>query len=151
MRNLRLYFSSVFSVAALLLVAVPAAHAYNFFTPTSNMTGDRLNPLVVTLNNGKGLIISGYGGLGYLNTAEVYDTRTEGFTATGTMVSSHRYGGAVTLADGKVLAIGGVESGTYLTKAEIYDPRTRSWTAAGDMPEGRADVMPVLLSALPGP
>ena len=61
-----------------------------------------------------------------LNTAELYDPTTGGWTATGSMNTSRGFHTATLLPNGQVLVAGG-ESGsgrtfTLLTSAELYTP-----------------------------
>jgi hypothetical protein len=135
----------------------PDAHAESAWTATGSMATP-LNGPTVLLADGRvliagGLAESGIGprsdesGIG-LPSAELYDPRTESWTATGIMIG--RAGHTATLLpDGTVLVAGGQSSSGMavprLESAELYDPGTGSWTATGAMIEGRAGHTATLL------
>ena len=95
----------------------------------------RMQPLLVTLADGRVLVCGGDGGAP-LATAELFDPRTGTFSRTGSM-DRPRSGGmiATLLADGRVLVVGSVmEVGT---SAELYDPVIGTFTRTGPMTAAR--------------
>ena len=120
----------------------PDEHAESTWTATGSMTTP-LNGPTVLLADGRVLVVGGLGesGIG-LSSAELYDPRTESWTATGAMIEGRLLHTATLLPDGTVLVAGGQSSSGMavprLESAELYDPRTESWTATGPMNEGRA-------------
>ena len=82
----------------------------------------------------------------FLNSAEIYDQKTNTWTPTGSMNVARGEFATVVLNDGRVLAVGGVATdGTPITSAEIYDPRTGIWTKTVSMSTGRNDPAVVVL------
>lgn len=81
---------------------------------------------------------------------EIYDPRTDTWTAAASLRGARRDASATLLADGRVLVAGGVYNrpalsgsdyfeAVYLATAEIYDPQTNTWTAAASLPRPRYD------------
>ncbi|MGH8225564.1 MAG: kelch repeat-containing protein [Gammaproteobacteria bacterium] len=84
-----------------------------------------------------------------LQTAEVYEPSTQGFTTTiGEMVSPRASQTETPFPDGKVLIAGGdtLSDGYSPTvTAELFDPSSGSFTATGSMSVARSDAAAVLL------
>jgi len=105
----------------------------------------------VLLPGRKVLVAGGFGGpdfadLTVLNSAEIYDQKTNTWTPTGSMNVARGEFGTAVLNDGRVLAVGGVNFSGPLASAEIYDPRTGMWTLTkGSMGTGRNDLALVVL------
>jgi len=97
--------------------------------------GNRSGHIAVLLSNGKVLIAGGIGNPGYTNTAEIYDTVTDTFTATGNM-SANRYYPAATILpkNGKVLVASGFNGTNFEVTADLYDPVAGTFTLAGSTP-----------------
>jgi len=100
-------------------------------------------------DEGRKVLVAGGFGPNFvpLNSAEIYDQKTNTWTPTGSMNVARGEFATVVLNDGRVLAVGGVASdGTPIASAEIYDPRTGIWTlTTGSMKDGRNDLALVVL------
>ncbi|GEM_PF-1377437 len=75
-------------------------------------------------------------------TCEIYDPKTNRFTAVSPMATDRGLHSLVQLANGKVLAIGGVggpitSGGSARSSCELFDPRTGRWSAAASMASAR--------------
>ena len=83
------------------------------------------------LPGGRALVIGGFNGSGWHNTAEVFDPATDMFTPTLGPVLTPRAGAAVApLPGGRVLIAGGSTTGNaILQSAEVFDPTTGVFTA----------------------
>jgi len=129
-----------------------SAEIYDPSTDTWSTTGPMLEPrfedfAAVLLPGRKVLIAGGWAGptappFVPLQTAEIYDQKTNTWTGTGKMNVARGELAAVVLQDGRVLVVGGVAGdGTPLKSAEIYDLRTGIWTLTkGSMRDGRNDL-----------
>jgi len=71
------------------------------------MNNSRYAHTASVLEDGKVLVTGGYDGSIYLNTAELYDSSTETWTATGSMHDARSFHAASILTNGKVLVTGG--------------------------------------------
>lgn len=80
------------------------------------------------LKNGKILVAGGWGGPTVLNSTELYDPRTQTFSATGSMHDARSGFTATLLQDGRVLMVGGYDGQRFLYSAELYDPVTGTFT-----------------------
>lgn len=90
------------------------------------------------LKNGKVLLAGGMVREGhYLDTAELYDPRTESFSPTGKMKTKRVNPVAILLNDGKVLLTGGINDAGSIAGAEIYDPETGRFSPTGNMIKAR--------------
>jgi hypothetical protein len=105
------------------------------FTLTGSMNVARYYHTATLLNNGKVLVVGGYGGD---QTAELYDPSTGTFSTTGNMNVGRSTHTATLLNNGKVLVAGGGYGGSsYLASAELYDPSTGTFSTTGSMNVGR--------------
>ena len=104
----------------------------NGTSPTGPMVVGVTNSSVVTLADGRVLVISGADNTDdILSTTQIYDPTTGVFTTTGSLNVVH-LGPAVLLADGRVLTAGGGDNTADVTTSEIYDPATGLWTLTGN-------------------
>jgi len=98
-------------------------------------------------DEGRKVLVAGGFGPNFvpLNSAEIYDQKTNTWTPTGSMNVARGEFATVVLNDGRVLAVGGVAAAGPIASAEIYDPRTGIWTLTGSMSTGRNDLALVVL------
>jgi hypothetical protein len=94
------------------------------------------------LPDGRFLITGGYSTFQRktLDTAEIYDPKTERFTATTGALHHRRFGHASTaLPDGRILIVGGKVLATNddVLPAELFDPKTGEFTETGSLRSGR--------------
>jgi len=91
----------------------------------------------IPLPTGRLLLAGGLdtvGNLGRRPEAELYDPRTDRWTATQSMQYGRATFGATTLKDGRILVVGGTSSSTYppiQAPAELFDPVSNTWSDAG--------------------
>lgn len=109
------------------------------------MTAARVSHIGVSLSDGRVLIMGGgSGGLGDLNSVEIFDPTNDTFSAVGRMRSNHYL--ATRLADGRVLVTGGQTSeGEISGSAEIFDPVTNEFIPTGEMATPRVKHAAALL------
>jgi hypothetical protein len=104
------------------------------FSSAGTLNASRLGFFTATLlTDGRVLIAGGLGPgttrLPTLDTADLFDPLTGGFTATGKMVQARVKHTATLLNDGQVLLAGGSSDGGFTSSAsaEVYDPVARSF------------------------
>jgi hypothetical protein len=131
----------VIALAATLLVAPGVASALNpvSFSSTGHMVEKRDYPGAARLPDGRVLVVGGYDGTNYLQTAEIYDPKTGTFSESGVgLMSTKRYAPAtVTMPDGRVLVAGGYDMPNDVATAEVFNPSTAQFTPVGSMAEPR--------------
>ncbi|CAN97023.1 hypothetical protein predicted by Glimmer/Critica [Sorangium cellulosum So ce56] len=88
-------------------------------------------------DDGRVLVVGGYGGESYLASAELYDPADDGWAPARPMSEARGQHAALLLASGQVLVVGGRGSEGLLTSAEIYDPAEDRWTPARPMGAAR--------------
>ncbi len=117
--------------------------------PTGSMVPGRYGATLVTLREGRVLVLGGYTNVGQegtsvdLPSAQLYDPTTGTFADTGRMDRVRRDPTAVVMADGRVLVFGG-EGAAAL--AEVYDPERGTFTATGSLRSGRMGARAVALA-----
>lgn len=110
----------------------------NKFIPVNSMTVPRESHTATLLQNGNVLITGGHRdrreNLKVYASSEIYDSKSNQFSATGSMhIPRHKHD-AVLLSDGKVLINGGADKRDSLySSAEIYDPSTLQFTSISNM------------------
>jgi hypothetical protein len=91
------------------------------------MKQERRQPAVVSLPDGRVLVVGGWGpGGSSLASAEIWDPRTGKWTTTGSMRIPRRFAEAHLLPDHRVLIVGMWDKG----ESEVWDPRTGRWSSA---------------------
>jgi WD40 repeat protein len=128
-----------------LIVRVSLARSGTFTLTTGSLTVARSRHTATLLNTGKVLVAGGAQGAADPS-AELYDPKTEMFTATGSMTEA-RAGHTATLLNvsavanfGKVLIVGSPDS-----TAELYDPAAGTFAATGSMTQARTSPTATLL------
>jgi len=119
--------------------------ATGVWTPAGDLIGNRMSHAATLLANGKVLVSGGCvvsTGCPGINTAELYDPNTRGWTATMSMLGPRRSHASTRLQDGRVLVTGGIgrcdaQVCVTLPGAELYDPQSGQWASAASMPQGR--------------
>jgi hypothetical protein len=105
------------------------------------MTEWRDGAVAALLLDGRVLIVGGNGGGGDdtdMASAELFDPKTNTFSATGSMYQKHgRQATATLLLDGRVLVVGGADqTGMQISSdAELYDPATGKFSETGQTTE----------------
>jgi len=103
------------------------------------MNNARSAPVAVQLENGRVLVIGGLDGDGtILNSAEIYDPRTNTWTLTGSMNDARFEDFVAVLLPGRKVLVAGGSNGS-LRSAEIFDEKTGTWSRTNDMNIGRGE------------
>jgi hypothetical protein len=92
---------------------------HRYLALTDRMTMPRVFHVAAMVNTGKYLVEGGVG----TNTAELYDSATEKFTATGSMVSGHTLSTATLLPSGQVMIIAGQNTGSFILMRSTCTPQ----------------------------
>jgi len=107
------------------------------------------------LQNGKVLVVGGSaaGGVhpGSTSRAELYDPKTNTWSAAANMRTPRSFHTATLLPDGRVLVVGGLQAFTDVTQTvlasvEVYDPATDAWSPVPPLAAARAKHDAILLS-----
>ncbi len=125
------------------------------FVLTGSMSIARESPTATLLNDGRVLVVGGYGG--GEDSAEIWDPATGSFSAAGLLIHGRHGHTATLLQDGRVLIVGGdglvgrVPEGLMtegqvgsVAEAEIWDPTTLTFSPAGRLGEPRSMSMATL-------
>jgi hypothetical protein len=114
-----------------------------------NMSTPRERPTATTLSDGRVLVAGGVirdGPTLYATAStEIYDPRTNGWTAAASMRVARADHTATLLLDGKVFVAG--NGGDAADSTEVYDPATNAWSAAARMPIDRRSHVAVRLNS----
>jgi hypothetical protein len=110
----------------------------NEFISGNSMTMARGSHTATLLKNGNVLITGGHRdrreNLKVYSASEIFDSKSNQFSATGEMIIPRHKHDAVLLADGKVLINGGADRRDSLfSSAEIYDPGTSQFTMISNL------------------
>jgi hypothetical protein len=121
-------------VAFLCLPATASAVNPVSFTSVGNLTTARDAPGVARLPDGRVLVAGGYNTTdGNLDTAEIFDPKTNSFSPIGATMSTARYSPmAASLPDGRVLIAGGY-NGVDVASADVFNPSTGTFSPVGSM------------------
>ncbi len=102
--------------------------------PTNSPSNMRSLHTATLLANGKVLVAGGFGSLGILASAQLYDPASGIWKETGFMHVGRFQHTATLLANGGVLVAGGQDiSQNSTASAEVYDPVSETWTEVGPM------------------
>lgn len=135
-------------------LASAQAVVYPNWRYTGNLNVDRSSYTATVLQNGKVLIVGGYGNCSFRctthNTAELYDPTTGTWSSTGNLSTPRAVHTATLLPNGNVLVVGGEfnfpnSSGSFLKSTELYDPATGTWSSTGNLNTARAGHTATLL------
>ncbi len=139
--------------------ATNTAEIYDTETGTWTFTGSmavaRIDASAVALKDKGMVLVAGGRTAGaestpftYLNSAELYDSKTGTWSLTGSMLGPHGEAefATVVLKDGRALLTGGFTAfDTPQSSAELYNPKTGTWTSAGGMSSARSGHTATLL------
>lgn len=120
----------------------------NSFGSTSTMIARRDCCFTATLLGTGRVLVTGGGAFDALAAAEIWDPRTESWSAAASMHTARHDHTATLLVDGRVLVAGGSTDnmGTGTATAEIYDPIQDAWTETSSMLHARLDHTATLVS-----
>jgi N-acetylneuraminic acid mutarotase len=122
--------------------SLAGAEIYDPFANTWKAAGSlgmaRDSHVSTVLQNGKVLVVGGYGVAGYLASAEIYDPGTDTWSAAGNIGEGRVSHAAALMGNGKVLVTGGYGS-DISDNAWTYDPAANSWSAAAPVFYSRID------------
>jgi hypothetical protein len=95
----------------------------------SSLIDARSDHAAAALLDGRVLVTGGNQGTRLLQSAEIYDAKTDQWMRSAPLPRPRTEHSAITLADGRVLVAGGIErSGAPTDTTLIYDPRADAWT-----------------------
>jgi Galactose oxidase, central domain/Kelch motif len=118
-------------------------------TGTSEASRDMIEPRVghsaVTLQDGRILLVGGFGARDVLATTELFDPASGQFAAGPVMAEPRSGGTTVVLQDGSVLVAGGYDGSVALATAEIMDPAATEFRATGSLTQARSSNVGVVL------
>ncbi|AUX36122.1 hypothetical protein SOCE836_083280 [Sorangium cellulosum] len=88
-------------------------------------------------DDGRVLVVGGWGGEAYLASAELFDPTDESWAPAQPMSGPRHDHAALLLDSGRVLVVGGSDGSGTLASAELYDPAEDRWTPARPMSDAR--------------
>ena len=127
------------------------AQTPSILKPIATMDENRAGHTATLLADGGVLIAGGFKKAAngrdqiYSQTAEIFDPRTRGFSATGEMTYRRTGHTATLLRNGLVLIAGGFAEMGTLSSAELYDPANKSFTPIGNMSIRRGGLTATIL------
>ncbi|WP_238540034.1 kelch repeat-containing protein [Corallococcus macrosporus] len=108
------------------------------WSPAGNLSGPRVDPLVVLLSSDRVLVAGGRDDTGTaLASASLYDRAANTWSPAASLATARAEATATTLASGEVLVVGGTNAGGTLATAERYTPDTNTWSAAPSLTRAR--------------
>jgi hypothetical protein len=108
------------------------------WTPVSPMSEPRSYPVGALLPSGKVLIASGYNGVAWTPTAELFDPAANTWSAAPSLLNGRAGHTATVLLNGKVLVVGGYGGAPGYLGGELYNPATNTWSFGGALTEPRS-------------
>lgn len=122
--------------------------AFHSFTATAQTPTFKPNGVAgVLLKDGTVLLVGGYSGNSFDNSAFVYDPTADTFTTVGSLTAARSNPAMALLEDGRVLVGGGsVDQTSGLSSIEIYDPIAKTFSLGPTMSHGRSGFTIVPLS-----
>ena len=145
MKNMT-HLIATFSLASAALLARPCAAAPGAWIFTGSLNTGRSGQTATLLQDGRVLVVGGFGGGGSLASAELYDPATGTWTQTGSVTTPRLFHTATLLPNGMVLVVGGQGANLeHLKTTELYDPATGTWSFTGSLTTGRYNHSATLL------
>ena len=126
-----------FIVVACAIVGVRDARSQSVWMHVAGMATARYGHVAVRLLDGRVLVAGGYDG-SYLNSAEIFDPRTNSWRPAGQMAAARYRATATLLSDGRVLVAGGSNATTNHSSVDVFDPATNLWTTGPSMRVARS-------------
>src|SRR5215472_2320863 len=112
-------------------VPSPSPVGLGTWTRLTSLATGRIDQTATVLRDGRVLVVGGSteAESNQLASVEIFDPKTNKWSAAAPMAYPRARHTATLLADGRVLAVGGLGPGRG--NAEIYDPTANSWSSAG--------------------
>jgi len=122
----------------------PGTDAWSAVGP---MAVGRSRTALVTLHDGRVMVVGGWIGTTTTADCELFDPATGTWAPTGAMHVSRTAHAAAVLADGRVLVAGGFDhpSGDVLSSVEVYDPAVGLWTPTTGLSSPRQNLVLAVL------
>jgi hypothetical protein len=132
-----------FLIALVLTARAPVLAAPPSFQPAGEMTAARAGAAATLLQDGTVLVTGGDSLTAAadpisLASAELFDPKTNSFTALPPMTAVRHGYQTILLSDGRVLIIGGTVGNRTLNSVEVFDPATRAFALIGSLRQPRA-------------
>lgn len=119
------------------------------WSPAGKLSVGRFAPAVVTLNDGRVMVMGGAngdGGTTVFDSVDLYDPATGRWAPAAPMRRARVEHAAVLLRSGKVLVFGGHNLSGPVAECEIYDPATNAWRDDTRLPDPRLSTMAITLN-----